>query len=153
MTRGPAHSSAVPAQPGKNKVSIKGYAIQGKVVHGNHIGRTLGFPTANIEPYMAMDTMVPNGVYLVGVTLGNEIYSGLCNIGFRPTIGGHNLVIEVNILDFSKDIYGQEIRVNIIRRIRKEKKFSGLEELVSQIRRDKDKALKLLSAADKNKSR
>ena len=77
-------------------------------------------------------------------------FFGLCNIGLRPTIGGKHLVIEVNILDFSEDIYGKEISVSVLRIIRKEKKFQNLDQLVNQIRLDRIKALKLLSMPDKD---
>ena len=125
--------------------------IRGTVVHGNHLGRTLGFPTANVHPHSDQPALVPNGVYLVSLFLQEKKFFGLCNIGLRPTIGGTHLVIEVNI-DFSADIYGMEISVTIIRQIRKEKKFKNLEALVSQIRHDKEKAMKMISALDKDKT-
>lgn len=96
--------------------------------------------------------MIPNGVYLVSVSLNARTFSGLCNIGHRPTIGGKDLVIEVNILAFSEDIYGKEISVRILRAIRKERKFKDLEQLVNQIKRDKTKAIKILSALNKDKT-
>ncbi len=126
--------------------------ICGTVVHGNHLGRTLGFPTANVLPHSDQPALVPNGVYLVSLFLQEKKFFGLCNIGLRPTIGGTHLVIEVNILDFSADIYGMELSVTIIRQIRKEKKFKNLEALVSQIRHDKEKAMKMISALDKDKT-
>ena len=94
--------------------------------------------------------MIPNGVYLVGVLLQGTKLSGLCNIGYRPTIGGQHLVIEDPILDFTEDIYGQAMEVKVIGAIRKEKKFKNLEELVGQIKRDKVKAMKMLSVFNKN---
>ena len=128
----------------------KDYIIRGTVVHGNHLGKTLGFPTANIQPYKDQPPMIRNGVYLVHVTLQERKLFGICNNGYRPTIGGTHLVIEVNILDFSEDIYGMEISVRIIRRIRKEKKFEHLDQLVSQIKLDRLKATRILSVLNKN---
>ena len=82
--------------------------------------------------------------------LREKEFFGLCNIGYRPTIGGTHIVIEVNILDFSDDIYGEEISIRVIKAIRKEKKFKDLEQLVNQIKLDKSKAVKFLSALNKN---
>ena len=150
------HSSSNSTAEGKRRVpgsSFKGHLISGIVVTGNQLGRTLGFPTANIQTPQGQPLTVPNGVYLVAVILGNRSFFGLCNIGFRPTIGGLHLVTEVHILDFSEDIYGQEISVKIIRSIRKEKKFKSLEQLVNQIRLDKEKASKLISFFDKDQAR
>lgn len=126
--------------------------IHGIVVHGNHLGRTFGFPTANILPSGNHEKNYPHGVYLVSVSLNARKLFGICNIGFRPTIGGTNLVIEVNILDFSEDIYGKEISVKILKPIRKEKKFQNLEKLVNQIRLDKEKAESILSALNKDQA-
>jgi len=130
--------------------SAVGYIITGIVVHGNHLGKTLGFPTANIRPHKDQPPMIQNGVYLVSVSLKSGTFSGLCNIGHRPTVGGKQIVIEVNILSFSEEIYGEEIFVRIIRAIRKEKKFENLEQLVNQIKLDKEKAIKILSALNKD---
>ncbi len=134
-----------PARP-----SLKESSIRGVVVHGNHLGSTLGFPTANIIPPEDHPPVIPNGVYLVSVMLREKEFFGLCNIGYRPTIGGTHIVIEVNILDFSDDIYGEEISIRVIKAIRKEKKFKDLEQLVNQIKLDKSKAVKFLSALNKN---
>lgn len=153
MTRVPKYQSSQPdfsglAAPGRG--SLNGYTISGTVVNGNHLGRTLGFPTANIQPLNNDPLAIPNGVYLVSVLLKKKIFFGLCNIGNRPTIGGTQVVIEVNILDFSDDIYGTEISITIIRTLRKEKKFKDLGQLASQLQLDKAKAMKILSASDKN---
>ena len=141
-------------QPGNNTrhdlPSAKGYRISGTVIHGNHLGRTLGFPTANIDPGDDHPPSILNGVYLVQVELGSRKFYGLCNIGDRPTIGGNHITIEVYILNFSEDIYGQELTIGIISALREERKFSGLEQLTEQIRCDKESAIKLISALDQD---
>jgi riboflavin kinase / FMN adenylyltransferase len=145
-------STSIPAKEKSrsSRETAVGIIIRGSVVHGNHIGRTLGFPTANIQPEQNFTYQIPNGVYFARVFLGTGRYYGLCNIGLRPTIGGKNVVIEVNILDFSEDIYGEPISVEILRTLRKEKKFKDLGQLVDQIKLDKIKAGKILSALNKN---
>jgi len=155
MISGAQSSYSKPSSEGKSqstRKTVKGYTIRGSVVHGNHIGRTLGFPTANIQPQSDHPAMIPNGVYLVSVSVLEKHYNGLCNIGFRPTIGGTQLVVEVNIFDFSEDIYGTDITITIIRVIRKEKKFASLGKLGYQITRDKEKAMKILSVLNKHKT-
>jgi len=119
------------------------YQIRGKVVKGRERGGSkLGFPTANIKLH---DELCPKmGVYAVTVETIKGNYKGVANIGYSPTFDDHLFTIEVHILDFSADIYGTRIRVNMIRRLRDEKKFSSLEELSAQIRSDIETARKLL---------
>lgn len=135
------------------------YFFEGKVVEGNKLGRTIGYPTANIE--IPDDTkLIPcDGVYAVEVSIDNEKanenvthdtqdifqYKGMMNIGIRPTIGGTKRIIEVNIFDFDKSVYGKSIRVSIKDYLRPEVKFNGLEELKIQLSRDKINALKVLN--------
>jgi len=111
------------------------YQIRGKVLTGrNRGGRLLGFPTANIK---VVDELCPKtGVYAVTVEYLDGFYKGVANIGYSPTFDDHLFTIEVHLLDFDKDLYGQDIRVNFIRRIRDEKKFSNIEELAAQIQKD-----------------
>lgn len=111
------------------------YQIRGTVLSGrNRGGRLLGFPTANIN---IIDELCPKaGVYAVTVELEGDHLKGVANIGYSPTFDDHLFTIEVHILDFGRDIYGKKIRVNFIRRIRDEKKFSSIDELSSQIHRD-----------------
>ena len=116
-----------------------GYApiIKGQVVYGESRGSTLGFPTANIE--VAPDLLVPgNGVYSVTVNLEGKLHHGIANIGAKPTFhdNSFNRSIEVHILDFDGNLYDKEIQVCFIKRVRSEKKFSGVEELVQQIKND-----------------
>ena len=123
----------------------KDYCINGVVVHGYHLGRKLGFPTANLEPDKTFPVMISQGVYLVKVLLSEKVYFGVCNVGQRPTIGGTKVVTEVNIFDFEEDIYGKSICLVFLARLRKEKKFRSLEALAKQIKTDKEKAISLLS--------
>ena len=114
------------------------YTLSGEVVHGNKIGRTIGFPTANIVVDNAK--LIPkNGVYAVIINIKGRLFDGMLNIGFRPTVavGEENLCIEANIFDFSENIYGENISIKLIERIRDEQKFDNLDELSQQLLRDK----------------
>jgi riboflavin kinase/FMN adenylyltransferase len=122
------------------------YFFEGKVVVGDKLGRTIGYPTANIN-IEDEDKLVPgNGVYAVEVTLKTDktLYSGMMNIGMRPTVGGTKKTIEVNIFDFDKDVYGENIRVYLWDFLRGEVKFAGLNQLKEQLARDKTVALEKL---------
>ena len=112
------------------------YGMQGVVVHGNQIGRTLGFPTANIQPNVYK--MLPkNGVYAATVKIKNVEYCGMLNIGLRPTLNNtEKSVIEVNIFDFDEDIYDITINVEFVKRIRDERPFASLELLKNQLQQD-----------------
>lgn len=111
------------------------YFINGEVVRGKGIGRTLRFPTANIQ-VNSQEKMIPgNGVYLVKAFLSGDQkpYIAMCNIGFNPTVGGNHRTVEVHILNFSGDIYGKQIRVTFVKKIRDEQKFNSLQELQNQL--------------------
>lgn len=117
------------------KMLNRPYIIKGKVVHGKKLGRTIGFPTANIE--VDKNMIVPkNGIYATKVYIDGNTYYGATNIGFNPTVNGNKLSIETNILDFNEDIYGKIIKVEFLERIRDERKFSSLEELKNQLKKD-----------------
>ena len=123
------------------------YFFEGKVVEGDKIGRTIGYPTANLE-LTDKNKLVPgNGIYAVQLKIDNEqlTMNGMMSIGIRPTIGESKRTIEVNIFDFDKDIYGQTVRVYLKKYLREEKKFTGLGELKTAIDKDKADALKYLS--------
>ena len=126
-------------------ISGKEYAVKGVVVHGNHLGRTLGFPTANLELEEDCRFAAANGVYAVKVQAEHQILKGIANAGFRPTVDGSEMRIEVHLFDFSGDLYGKTIVVFFVDRIRDEKKFGSLEDLKNQIQMDVKKALELLS--------
>jgi riboflavin kinase/FMN adenylyltransferase len=121
------------------------YVIHALVVHGNHLGRTLGFPTANLELLKNKPFLLANGVYAVKVEADGVIYNGMANAGIRPTIAGNTMTVEVNLFDFSGDLYGKTLVVYFHERIRDERKFDNLDQLVKQIHLDKKEALKLLS--------
>jgi riboflavin kinase / FMN adenylyltransferase len=119
------------------------YQVRGTVLSGrDRGGKLLGFPTANIN---LLDELRPkNGVYAVTVVLGNVKYNGVANIGFSPTFGDQEFTVEVHILDFNSNIYGEKIKVNFISRLRDEIKFSGVQELSEQIKTDISNAKKIL---------
>lgn len=122
-----------------NKLLGYSYFVNGTVIHGKELGRTIGFPTANIQVVNG-DKMVPkDGVYAVRVAIegDNEKYWGMLNIGHRPTINnGCNRSIEVNIFDFNKDIYDREIRLSFVQRLRAEVRFESIDKLVEQLHKD-----------------
>lgn len=113
------------------------YMLSGIVVKGNQLGRTIGFPTANIQISENYKLIPKNGVYMVTAILNNKIIFGMMNIGVKPTLGENLMSIEVHLLHFSEDIYGQEIQVNVIDRLRDEQKFDSFEVLKSQLEIDK----------------
>ena len=112
----------------------KPYTFNGKVVYGQQLGRTLGVPTANL--WLPKNKLPVSGVYIVKIEHEGHLYGGIANMGIRPTVGGQNPVLEVHIFDFSKNLYGQKINVEFLKKIRDEKKFDGLEELKDQIFED-----------------
>lgn len=121
------------------------YSLVGVVVAGERIGRGMGFPTANMQLYEPLKLVPCNGVYLVAVhTLGKDFF-GMCNVGNRPTVReGNARTIETNIFDFDEDIYGLDIKVTFLKRIRPEIKFSSLAELKGQLFKDKAVCLDFL---------
>ena len=132
-----------------NKLLAYNYFFEGLVIKGNQLGRTLGYPTANIIIEDNEKLIPGNGVYAVKVKLENDttLFNGMMNIGNRPTINGQNITIEVNIFNFSNDIYDKKIRVYIVNFIRVEIKFKNLEELKKQLVKDKETAIKMLASA------
>lgn len=112
------------------------YGLYGVVVAGNRVGRTIGFPTANMQLYEPLKLVPGNGVYAVGVEVLGKHYRGMCNIGTRPTVGGIQRTIETHILDFDQDIYGLPLWLRFERRIRDERKFPSLEALREQLMAD-----------------
>lgn len=125
------------------------YNFQGAVITGNRLGRTIGYPTANIE-ISDKDKIIPGkGVYAVRFEIkdaahNSMIFSGMMNIGTRPTIDGTKVVIEVNVFDFDEDIYGKHVTATVCNYLRAEKKFNGLDELKGQLATDKERAVQLL---------
>ena len=120
------------------------YAITGIVIRGDSRGKTLGFPTANIASKHAI---VPaNGVYAVKLSARDTCYSGVVNIGVRPTFETKSLAIEVHVFDFNEDLYGEEVTIYFIRKIREERKFETSEALIGQIIKDIAEAKRVLAA-------
>lgn len=120
------------------------YMINGKVVHGEKIGRKLGYPTANIEIEESFKLIPADGIYAVRVYLkkSDAFYQGMMSIGVRPTIHSENKkTIEVNIFEFNQEIYEEEIRVHFVQRLRDEKKFENVNELIDAMKMDKIRAL------------
>lgn len=122
-----------------NKLLGYHYNVEGKVIEGKKIGKKLGFPTANIEVKNENKLIPQTGVYAVKAEIENKWYNGMLNIGVRPTIAeqSHNFTVEVHILDFNRDIYGKDVRLKFIQRIRDEKKFKDVNELIEQLKRDR----------------
>lgn len=113
------------------------YGLHGVVVSGDRIGRTIGFPTANIQLYEPLKLLPGNGVYRVRVMFQGKNYAGLCNIGERPTVAsGRHRTIETYILGFDENIYGLDLDLEFLEKIRDERKFASLEELKRQISKD-----------------
>jgi len=123
------------------------YFVSGNVVEGNKIGRTIGFPTANIKIPEPWKQIPKDGVYAVRVQFNNGHFIGMLNIGTRPTIEPEMKLknMEVHILDFNEKIYNQTVTISFVHRIRDEKKFEGLDELTTQLYKDKEQIQKLFS--------
>lgn len=120
------------------------YSIFGKVITGNRLGKGMGFPTVNLKLTDDEKILPAIGVYAVLIKWNMTFYKAMCNIGTRPTIEGERLTIEAHIFDFDLDIYNENISIIFIERLRDEKRFDSINELVEQLIRDKEKAIKLL---------
>lgn len=127
-----------------NKLLGYPFFFEGEVVHGDKIGRTLGYPTANLKMLDEEKIVLGDGIYAVTADVDGKNYKGMMSIGFRPTINGKRRVVEVNLFDFNKEIYGQVIRVHVVKYLRSEVKFNGLEELKEQLHKDKEDSLQYL---------
>ena len=118
-----------------NNMLGRNFVIKGEVIKGQQLGRTIGFRTANLV-YPAELIDIPFGVYAVLVNYCGETFRGIANFGVRPTVNGQGALLEVHILDFDKDIYGEIIEVEFVKMIRPERKFASLEQLKLQIQQD-----------------
>ncbi|MCH9770275.1 MAG: bifunctional riboflavin kinase/FAD synthetase, partial [Gammaproteobacteria bacterium] len=111
------------------------YSLCGRVVHGDKLGRKLGFPTANL--YLHRQLVPVHGVYAVRIKgINNEVYYGAANVGTRPAVNGTRVLLEVYIFDFDQDIYGQQIQVEFLHKLREEKPYNSLEALTEAIKQD-----------------
>ncbi|MDC0630353.1 bifunctional riboflavin kinase/FAD synthetase [bacterium] len=119
---------------GAEKFLGRPFSISGKIAHGDKLGRTIGFPTANISIHRKLSPVL--GVYSVLVKLESKTYNGVCNVGKRPTLGGSKTLLEVFIFDFNEEIYGDYVTVIFKQKCREEKKFESFDELKTQIKKD-----------------
>lgn len=117
------------------------YSLTGIVIKGRQLGRTIGFPTANLKLEENFKLIPKNGVYIVKSIIQSETVLGMMNIGFNPTVEGKNQTIEINYFDFNEDLYDQKITVSILERIRSEVKFDSVADLTEQLVKDKNTAL------------
>ena len=125
----------------------RSYSLGGPVVHGAQRGRTIGFPTANIEVW-DQQVIPANGIYASWVYLGDERFMAATSVGVRPTFGGTDITVEPYILDFNRDIYGQTLRLSFETRLRDEQRFDGVDALVAQIKADVAASRAYLSALE-----
>lgn len=128
------------------KLLGRNYTLSGTVSSGDKIGRTIGFPTANITVSEDHKLIPKDGAYAVYVEINDQQHKGMLNIGMRPTVSGLQKTIEVHIFDFNSDIYGHDITITFIKNIREEQKFENLAALTAQLTEDKIQALALLKA-------
>lgn len=120
------------------------YTILGTVVRGDDLGKKIGFPTANLSAHS--EQFPPNGVYVADASLDGQTYRGVVNLGVRPTLSAKaERILEIHLLDFARDLYGQDIEVRFIKYLRPEKKFSDVPALAAQIRRDIETARNMSS--------
>lgn len=125
-----------------NELAGKYYTLEGVVIHGEKRGRLIGFPTANVHVGDAHKLIPANGVYAVKAYLKETVYKAMLNIGVRPTVSSSNhRSIEVNIIDFDQDIYDETLRIEFVDKLRDERKFNGIDELIAQLTIDKQDAL------------
>lgn len=124
-----------------NKFLGRNYYIKGEVVEGEKRGRQIGFPTTNLKT--EWNLLPKEGVYVTYIFVNGKRYDGITNIGYRPTFGKKDLLIESHLFDFNEFIYGLEIKIEFIKRIRSEKKFDSIEELIENIKEDVEFAKKI----------
>ncbi|MBX2962700.1 MAG: bifunctional riboflavin kinase/FAD synthetase [Cyclobacteriaceae bacterium] len=120
------------------------YTLSGRVIKGDRLGRLLGFPTANIDIDTQYKLIPADGIYAVQVIYGHDTFGGMLYIGNRPTVGGSHKSIEVNIFDFSSEIYGETLTIRFLHMIRTDVRFNDLDDLKKQLHQDKENALRLL---------
>ncbi|MDY0990191.1 bifunctional riboflavin kinase/FAD synthetase [Flavobacterium sp. CFBP9031] len=128
------------------------YFLNGTIVKGKQLGRTIGFPTANINIEEDYKLIPKIGVYVVKATINDESLFGMMNIGFNPTVNGEKQTIEVHLFNFDKDIYDQNIEVSLLHYIRDEQKFSSVDALKAQLHQDKMESLAFIDSSLKNQT-
>ena len=125
------------------------YILNGTVIKGKHLGRTIGFPTANLKIEEEYKLIPKNGVYIVKSTINQQTVFGVMNIGTNPTVNEENLSIEVHFFDFDADLYNSKIEISVLKRIRDEQKFDSIELLKNQIQEDKETAISFIAKTTK----
>ena len=125
------------------------YVINGMVINGSQLGRTIGFPTANLKIEEEYKLIPKNGVYIVKSTINQKTVFGVMNIGTNPTVNGEELSIEVHFIDFDADLYNSKIEISVLERIRDEQKFDSIELLKNQIQEDKETAISFIAKTTK----
>lgn len=120
------------------------YFLTGTILEGKRLGRTIGFPTANLRVDEDYKLIPLNGVYVVKSLINQQTVFGIMNIGYNPTVGGDHLSIEIHYLDFNSELYGQKLSVSILQYLRPEKKFDSIESLKTQLKKDRDEAIDYL---------
>lgn len=120
------------------------YILNGTVVHGDKRGKEIGFPTANVKPQNSRKVVPKRGVYAVWLRVDGRYHGGMMNIGIRPTFDGEQETLEVHIFNFDQNIYGKEVQIQFVERIRDERNFDSVKELTGQLMNDKKSALEIL---------
>ncbi len=128
-----------------NKFLGRNFILTGKVVYGDGLGKKIDFPTANIKIKETYKIIPKNGVYLVKTKINSNTYFGMMNIGIRPTVGGRNKSLEIHFFNFKDNIYGKNVSIEIIKKIRDEEKFSSIDQLKIQLKKDEQFCLKLIN--------
>ncbi|MCE6990105.1 bifunctional riboflavin kinase/FAD synthetase [Dyadobacter sp. CY323] len=124
-----------------NELLGRSYTLSGTVVKGKQLGRTIGFPTANLHLHESYKLVPMNGVYIIYATHQENRYKGMLNIGVRPTVDGTTRTIEAHLFDFDQEIYGEDLKLELVSYLRPEQRFDGLDMLVKQINLDKANTL------------
>ena len=129
-----------------NKYLGYNFMLNGTVVKGNGLGKTINFPTANISIEENYKLIPKKGVYIVNSIIHGKTIYGMMNIGKKPTVKGKTKTIEIHFFDFNKDLYGQELRINLLKWIRKEEKFDSIHDLQTQLNKDREYALEYIDS-------
>jgi riboflavin kinase/FMN adenylyltransferase len=134
-----------------NKLLGYEYGFEATVIEGNKVGRTIGFPTVNLKPTKENKAMPNDGIYCVRVSYDSKMYYGMMYLGYRPTLTeGKVRALEVNIFDFEDNVYGETMTINFLTKLRNDKKFDTTEELIAQIKKDKEDSLKFINIKTKS---
>ncbi len=124
----------------------RNYSLKGTVVHGNKLGRTLGYPTANLHPVEPEQIIPSLGIYAIRAMFQSKIYEGMLSIGFNPTVSDKmERRIEANLFEFDQDIYSETLEIIFVKKLREEQKFDSIDALIQQLHNDKELSLSILS--------